>query len=272
MSDETQSNSVEPLPEQASESHRTEGRFSVWRAIETFLSLAFVMATLFTLWTPANLFSNQLLDQMMRAFQGPAVVGTAYPTITPASRPRIGLVSGHMGNDSGAVCPDGLTERDVNYKIAMMVKDLLVADGYEVDVLNEFDPKLSGYLALALVSIHNDSCLFINNEATGFKVAPSESNPLPQKSERLTACLIDRYATATGLPFHANSITPDMTQYHAFSEINASTPAAIIEAGFLYADRDKLVNHTDQVAQGIRNGIICYIRNEPINTQVTPTP
>jgi N-acetylmuramoyl-L-alanine amidase len=103
-------------------------------------------------------------------------------------------------------------------------------------------------------------------------VAPSESNPLPQKSERLTACLIDRYAAATGLPFHANSITPDMTQYHAFGEINASTPAAIIEAGFLNLDRDMLVNHTDQVAQGIRNGIICYIRNEPINNQVTPTP
>ncbi len=251
---------------------RTESRFSVWRAIGNFMSLAFVMATLFTLWTPANLFSNQILDQMMRAFQGPAVVGTAYPTVTAAPRPRIGLVSGHMGNDSGAVCPDGLTERDVNYKIATLVQKLLKDDGYEVDVLEEFDPKLTGYQALALVSIHNDSCNFINNEATGFKVAPSQSNPLPQKSDRLTACLIDRYAAATGLHFHANSITPDMTKYHAFDEINASTPAAIIETGFLNLDRDILVNHTDKVAQGIRNGIICYIRNEPINIQVVPTP
>jgi len=273
MSEETVPNPAEPAPEPAAQPQRPENHFSAWKAIQTFIALAFVMATLFTLWTPANLFSNSLLDQMMRAIQGPsaATSGTAYPTVTPAPRPRIGLVSGHMGNDSGAVCPDGLTERDVNYKIATLVQKLLKEDGYEVDVLNEFDDRLNGYQALALVSIHNDSCNFINNEATGFKVAPSEANPLPEKSQRLTACLIDRYAAATGLHFHANSITPDMTQYHAFSEINASTPAAIIEAGFLNLDRDILINHTDVVAQGIRNGILCYIRNEPINSQV-PTP
>jgi N-acetylmuramoyl-L-alanine amidase len=272
MSDDIVNNSPEAGTEPAQEVRRSENRFSVWRAIETFLSLAFVMATLFTLWTPANLFSNQLLDQMMRAFQGPQAVGTAFPTVTAAPKPRIGLVSGHMGNDSGAVCPDGLTERDVNYKIATQVQKLLQDDGYQVDVLNEFDQRLNGYQALALISIHNDSCVFINNDATGFKVAPSEANPLPQKSERLTACLIDRYALATGLHFHANSITVDMTQYHAFDEINASTPAAIIETGFLNLDRDILVNHTDKVAQGIRNGILCYIRNEPINSEVLPTP
>jgi N-acetylmuramoyl-L-alanine amidase len=273
MSEDAASNPVETGPvSRSTQPRRPENHFSIWKAIQTFLSLAFVMATLFTLWTPANLFSNQLLDQMMRAFQGPVVVGTAYPTLTPAPRPRIGIVSGHMGNDSGAVCPDGLTEKDVNYKIATMVQKLLKDDGYEVDLLEEFDQKLAGYQALALVSIHNDSCNFINNEATGFKVAPSESNTIPQKSERLTACLIDRYAAATGLNFHANSITPDMTRYHAFDEINGNTPAAIIETGFLNLDRDILVNHTDKVALGVRNGILCYIRNEPISQQLLPTP
>jgi len=251
---------------------RSENGFSMWKAMQTLLSLAFVMATLFTLWTPANLFSNQLLDQMMRAFQGPEVVGTVFPTVTPSSRPRIGLVSGHMGNDSGAVCPDGLTEKDVNYKIATMVQAKLQADGYDVDLLNEFDSRLTGYQALALVSIHNDSCNFINNDATGFKVAPSESNPNPSKSEHLTACLIDRYAAATGMKFHSNSITADMTSYHAFGEINGNTAAAIIEAGFLNLDRDILVNQTEKVASGIRNGILCYIRNEPLSQQVVPTP
>lgn len=248
-------------------------RFSAWKAIQTIISLAFVMATLFTLWTPANLFSNQLLENMMRAFQGPeAAVGTVYPTMTPAPRPRIGIVSGHMGNDSGAVCPDGLTERDVNYNIATKAQKLLKDDGYEVDLLEEFDTRLTAYTALALVSIHNDSCEFINNDATGFKVAPSLSSPFPEKAERLSACLIDRYAAQTGLKFHANSITTDMTRYHAFDEINNMTPAVIIEAGFLNLDRDILVNQTDKVAQGIRNGILCYIRNEPISAQAQPTP
>jgi len=273
MTEDTASKPVQTSPEANTEHLKSsETRFSAWKAIQTLLSLAFILATLFTLWTPANLFSNQLLDQMMRAFQAPEVSGTAFPTITPAPRPRIGIVSGHMGNDSGSVCPDGLTERDVNYKIATMVQKLLKDDGYEVDLLEEFDGRLTGYTALALVSIHNDSCTYINAEATGFKVAPSESSPNPQKAERLTACMIDRYQHDTGLNFHANSITTDMTKYHAFNEINGSTAAAIIETGFLNLDRDILVNHTDKIAQGVRDGILCYIRNEPISQQVLPTP
>ncbi len=264
---------VEPRPEpSATRQSRPANRFSAWKAIQTIFSLAFVMATLFTLWTPANLFSNQLLENMMRVFQGPQPEGTVYPTLTPAPRPRIGIVSGHMGNDSGAVCPDGLTEKDVNYKIATLVQKKLKDDGYEVDLLEEFDSRLTAYTALALVSIHNDSCNFINNDATGFKVAPSQSSPFPQKAERLASCLIDRYSAQTGMKFHANSITPDMTRYHAFEEINSSTPAVIIETGFLNLDRDILVNQTDKVAQGIRNGILCYIRNEPLSQQAQPTP
>src|SRR5512136_2102204 len=92
---------VEPRPEPSpSLPSRRANRFSAWKAIQTILSLAFVTATLFTLWTPANLFSNQLLENMMRVFQGPQPEGTSYPTLTPAPRPRIGIVSGHMGNDS----------------------------------------------------------------------------------------------------------------------------------------------------------------------------
>ncbi len=273
MTEDIVTSPVESGPETTpSRPLRPANRFSVWKAIQTIFSLAFVLATLFTLWTPANLFSNQLLEKMMSVFQGPAPVGTVYPTLTLAPRPRIGIVSGHMGNDSGAVCPDGLTEKDVNYKIASQVQKLLKDDGYEVDLLEEFDNRLTAYTALALVSIHNDSCNFINNDATGFKVAPSQSSPYPEKAERLAACLIDRYAIQTGLKFHASSITPDMTRYHAFEEINGSTPAVIIETGFLNLDRDILVNQTDKVAQGVRNGILCYIRNEPISQQAQPTP
>ncbi len=273
MDENSDISEVEPSPAHLpGRPSQTASRFSAWKAFQTIISLAFVVATLFTLWTPANLFSNQLLENMMRVFQGPQPEGTSFPTLTPAPRPRIGIVSGHLGNDSGAVCTDGLTEKDVNYKIASLVQKLLKDDGYEVDLLDEFDTRLTAYTALALVSIHNDSCNFINNEATGFKVAPSQSTIFPDKTDRLSSCLIDRYAAATGMKFHANSITTDMTQYHAFTEINSSTPAVIIETGFLNLDRDILVNQTDKVAQGIRNGVLCYIRNEPLSPQTQPTP
>jgi N-acetylmuramoyl-L-alanine amidase len=242
--------------------------FSTFRALQTVIGVAILVATLFTLWTPANLFSGNVSQKMSLALladqtQQPV---DAAPTANP--NPHIGIVSGHWGNDSGAVCSDGLTEADINLKIATLVKQDLVNAGYSVDLLQEFDAHLKGYQGLVLVSIHNDSCEYINDEATGFKVAAALSSTVPEKAQKLTACMIDRYQKATGLQFHYNSITPDMTSYHAFNEINPLTPAAIIETGFLNLDRQVLTQHTDKVAKGVSDGILCFIRNE----DVAPTP
>jgi N-acetylmuramoyl-L-alanine amidase len=63
-----------------------------------------------------------------------------------------------------------------------------------------------------------------------------------------------------------------MTEYHTFYEIHNQTPAAIIETGFLYLDRDFLTQHADQAAQGIVDGVLCYVRNEPANMPAGATP
>ncbi len=182
----------------------------------------------------------------------------------PAGRPRqphVGIVAGHWGYDSGAVCADGLTEQAVNLEIARRVKAMLDTRRYRVDLLQEFDPRLTGYAAHALVSIHVDSCDYINDIATGFKVARSVASYVPDAEDRLVGCLIDSYAAATGLDFHENSITPDMTSYHTFSEVTPDTPAAIIEIGFLYLDRGFLTSQPDRVASGIADGIVCFVES-----------
>ncbi len=181
----------------------------------------------------------------------------------------IGVVAGHWGNDSGSVCLDGLTEVDVNQKIASLVQKKLIERGYDVNLLKEFDHQLAGYKATILVSIHADSCEFINADATGFKVAAALANPHPERATRLTACIRSRYASITGLPLHSSSVTLDMTDYHAFEEIHESTTAAIIETGFLNLDRNFLTEQSDIVAQGIVDGILCYLNNESIST---PSP
>jgi len=250
---------------------RSDSNFSAWKALSSMFSVALVVATLFTLWTPANLFSNTLLERMFKAVQ-PVNPDEILPTTTPSPRSRIGIVAGHWGNDPGAVCADGLSEESVNLKIATLVQALLIREGFDVDLLNEFDPRLTEYQALALISIHNDSCDFINAEATGFKVAAAASSLYPEKSTRLTSCLSQRYQAITGLSFHYNTVTKDMTEYHAFSEIHSNTTAAIIETGFLNLDREILTKHTDRVAEGIVAGILCYIRNEDIPRVPTLTP
>ncbi|MFM8426579.1 MAG: N-acetylmuramoyl-L-alanine amidase, partial [Chloroflexota bacterium] len=223
------------------------------------LGIAILIATLFTAWTPNSLFTSNLSEQLRTLLTPQSAVQNGVST--PLPQIRIGIVAGHMGNDSGAVCYDedgtpSLTEADVNLSIATLVQRSLTERGYQVDLLNEFDTRLNGYRAAALVSIHNDSCDYINDEATGFKVAASLETRDVNRAQRLTACLTDRYQNMTGLFFHANSITPDMTQYHAFSEIDPNTITAIIETGFLYLDRDILTKQTDVVAEGVTQGIL----------------
>ncbi|MGB8214716.1 MAG: N-acetylmuramoyl-L-alanine amidase [Anaerolineales bacterium] len=235
--------------------------------LQTTIAVAILLATLFTAFSPtmfaAGNFSAKLSQLLARP---PEVASTAVPT--PGQSIRIGIVSGHWGHDSGAVCDNGTTEQQVNLVIANLVQQKLIALGYQVDLLQEFDPRLEGYKATALLSIHNDSCEYINDEATGFKVASALASTNPGMSDRLVACIRDRYGRTTGLPFH-NSITRDMTQYHAFSEIDPSTTAAIIEAGFLYEDYAILTSHPDVVADGIVAGIVCFVNNESV---IVPTP
>jgi N-acetylmuramoyl-L-alanine amidase len=244
--------------------------------LQVVFSVAFLVATLFTAWTPASLLPGSLAERFAQAVAFQATATAAYPTPTSRPRPLIGIVIGHWGdnNDPGAVCdpsfaPD-LTEFAVNQAVAMRVRDNLSAEGFDVDLLKEFDERLPGYRALALISIHADSCQYINDEATGYKVAASLANPRPEKSARLTACLKDRYQRATGLIFHPGSITDDMTSYHAFNEIDEETTAVIIEVGFLNLDRQILTEGQDRVAKGITDGVLCYVRNENVAGEEQP--
>lgn len=183
------------------------------------------------------------------------------PAYTPTPYvPRIGIIAGHSGRDTGAVCDDGLQEVEVNLVIANLVVDQLAQRGYRVERLEEFDSRLQGYRAEVLLSIHADSCNVPGK--SGFKVARAEGSHIPDAEDRLVACLSERYARRTGLVFDPYTITFDMTQYHAFYEINPGTPAAIIEVGFMLDDRDLLVGQPEVVAQGIVDGLVCFLNGE----------
>lgn len=168
---------------------------------------------------------------------------------------RIGIISGHRGNDPGAVCEDGLTEAEVNYSIAQRVVANLQARGFRTELLDEFDERLYGFSGTALISIHADSCDYYNEEATGYKVAGSYITD----STLLVDCMENAYGTATQLPYHANTITPHMTDYHAFREISPGTPAIILETGFMNLDRELLTTRADVPTDAVLQGILCYI-------------
>ncbi|MBN1247050.1 MAG: N-acetylmuramoyl-L-alanine amidase [Anaerolineae bacterium] len=180
------------------------------------------------------------------------------PAATPTPHvPQIGIIAGHMGSDSGAVCDDGLQEVDINLNVAQQVVAMAIDYGWEAQLLEEFDVRLNGYKADVLLSIHADSCNVPGR--SGFKMARAESSYIPGAEDRLVECVSRNYAEATGLLFDAYTITYDMTRYHAYYEIDPGTPAAILETGFMLEDRELLTEGSGIVAQGIFDGLICFI-------------
>lgn len=252
-----------------SNSSRSNEGSRTGRILQTTFSVAFLLATLFTGFSPKMFSGNfgTIISGIMAP--QPDGEGVAPTTLKPV---RIGIVSGHWANggDPGAVCPDGTNEHDINLTIASLVRQKLEARGYNIDLLQEFDPRLDGYQAALLLSIHNDTCDVIDAEATGFKLASSTYSRDKNLNDRLSACLYDRYGRTTGLLYRSGNITVNMTDYHAFRAIDPSTPAAIIETGFLYLDRSLLVDHPDVVADGIVAGVLCFVRSESVQPILNP--
>ncbi|RPI87539.1 MAG: N-acetylmuramoyl-L-alanine amidase [Chloroflexi bacterium] len=243
--------------------------------IQHVIGAAIVVATLFTAWTRVDLLPLSLSEKLASALASRGQEtqdAVLWPTPKPRSPLRVGIVSGHWGNDSGAVCDNGVREVDVNQEVATLVSSSLEGEGYEVDLLKEFDPRLQGYQAAVLVSIHADSCMYVNDQATGFKVAAAMSTTYPEKAARLTSCMRTRYAETTSLPFHPGSVTADMSSYHAFDETDENTTAAIIEIGFLNLDFNILTEQPELIARGITRGILCYLQNEDVTSEETPVP
>jgi N-acetylmuramoyl-L-alanine amidase len=221
-----------------------------------------LMATIFVWWTPNQLISSDVRDELSQSQvtnNTEPVIPTAQPT--PNWLRKIGVVAGHRGPelDPGAVCPDGLTEVEITFDVAQRVVRQLRDQGFSVDLLDEFDPRLDNYQAAGLVSIHANTCQDFGEVVSGYIVAAAAARVTARgDDEILVSCIAQYYEQETGLERHAG-LTEDMTNYHTFREIHPLTPAAIVELGFMLADRDLLTNQPDVVAQGIANGILCFL-------------
>ncbi len=267
---------------------RRQSAFSRPRIIiSTFSSLltvavaAVLVSTLFSLWTSPTFFSDEFRAGLNRV-QATQRLINIQPTPLPTGvhEIKIGIVAGHSGKpqdpsfnlDPGAVCDDGLTELSVNQAVAGRVLAALQRDGYTVEMLGEFDDRLDDFRGDVLVSIHSNDCMDYGPEATGYIVASAAARGTTRgEDERLLNCMVEQYGKTTGLPRHYG-ITVDMTEYHTFGEVSADTPVAIIELGFLRNDRTMLTQQQDLLAQGVANGIRCFLRPDVYTTVTEVTP
>ncbi|MFN8466864.1 MAG: N-acetylmuramoyl-L-alanine amidase [Caldilineaceae bacterium] len=197
--------------------------------------------------------------------------GLARQGLVPSAwNKQVAIISGHAGNDSGAICEDAngqptIQEADVNAGVARLVAERVRQAGADVEILEEYDPRLKDLSADVFLSIHSDSCI----DASGYKSSRYVYSTIPDTADRLVACINLNYEAATGLTENVDTITENMTEYHAFHQIDANTPAAIIELGFLGGDNDLLANHQDTLAKGVADGLLCFLNGGP---QPTPVP
>lgn len=173
---------------------------------------------------------------------------------------RVALVSGHAGFDSGAICQDEagavvLREVDVVAEIADQTAKRLRRRGFDVLILDEYDPRLDGLQAALLLSLHADSCL----PATGYKAAYYVRSRTPMAGDRILECIDSHYAGITGLPKDPHTVTVDMTEYHAFRKVDQHTPAVILELGFLGGDGDLLTENASLVSKGVADSVLCFL-------------
>ncbi len=205
-----------------------------------------------------------LIGGRIAGFGLPSLDGTPAQGFVPGIfNKQVALISGHAGSDSGAVCEDEagqvtLKEADVNARVADLAARRLRRAGADVLILDEYDTRLAGLKVDVLVSLHADSCV----QASGYKAANHIASPIALEEARLLGCVDQHYGTVTGLPRHPNTVTHDMTQYHAFNRIDPATPAIILEMGFLGADRPLLEDRPQIVAQGVADSVICFLAGE----------
>lgn len=194
----------------------------------------------------------------------------------PAGPIRIGLQAGHwktaempeeqarIRDSGGGTSGRGVAEWEVVLKIAELTAEILLEQGYEVDILPATIPEK--YWADAFISIHADGNL--NPVVSGYKVA-AYARDRTDKAEDLASLISDEYGRETGLQTDPN-ITRNMTRYYAFNArrydhaIHPMTPGVIVETGFMtnYKEALLLIEHPEIPAAGIASGVIKFIEQQ----------
>ena len=193
----------------------------------------------------------------------------------PLSGLSVAILVGHWSEedavqDIGAVCEENgvvtHTELQANQKVADIVIPRLEGLGARVTRLYELDARLNGLSVNLALSLHADSCI----DATGYKAANLPTSLTWEAERDFIACLRHWYEHHTGLPWHAYSITEDMTRYHMHAKVAGHTPSVILEMGFMGGDQEILFERPEVIADGIVDSIRCFLT--PTDMPPLPEP
>ena len=170
------------------------------------------------------------------------------PSLTEDKRPVIVIDAGHGGEDGGTVGVNGVYEKDLNLKIALLLNDWLSSEGFETVLTRSEDillyDKTSNYLGqkkvqdlanrrkiteeyenAVLVSIHMNA--FPQAKYSGLQVYYSPHNP----SSQVLANEIQNLTRELLQPENTRKIKSAGENIYLLDRLRC--PAVLIECGFL---------------------------------------
>ncbi len=193
--------------------------------------------------------------------------------------PNIIIDAGHGGVDSGAVGIDNVLEKDINLSIALKLRDLLNATGFNTTMTREIDESIHNKSAKSirakkvsdmknrlnlanadannlLISIHQNK--FEESQYNGAQVFFSKNNPCSHElAQSIRAAIV-------GLLQKDNSREVKPSPKGVFLLNKATVPAIIVECGFLSNNDDvnNLLNenYQEQMAFSIYCGFLDFWR------------
>ena len=239
----------DPEIKSTTEKEEPAAQFNTGRVLQTIILVAAVLATLFTLWNPYKLFSQEVTQTGLQ-------VNTDGK---PNEYSTIGILVGHWKVDSGHVCENDIVEANITEAIANQVSMKLNALGYPVKLLAETDMDLINYRGPALVALYTGSCEDTPENKSGFTIGTTLATSDLNSSNALAVCMGEIYQASTKLDFTYQIISPDQPAYTFFEMVNPDTPMIYLEMGSLFYDQSVLVQNSENVANGIVNGIQCYL-------------
>ena len=198
--------------------------------------------------------------------------GDELDMITGLKGKKIAIDPGHGGSDSGAIGPTGVMEKNVTLKVALELKNLLVAEGATVYMTRTRDTEVSPKKGRAtdveelqarcdianakeadiFISIHMDS--FTNDAAkgtTGYYYAKG-SRQSRDLADKVRQGVIDQIGTPSRGTQSCNFYVVKHTDM----------PATLVELAFISNRAEEKLLHSDagvkKAAQGILDGIEDY--------------
>lgn len=193
--------------------------------------------------------------------------------------PNIIIDPGHGGVDSGAVGIDNVLEKDINLSIALKLRDLLEAGGFNTTMTREIDESIHNKNAKSirakkvsdmknrlslvnagannlLISIHQNK--FEESQYNGAQVFFSKNNTRSQELAQSIRTAIK------GLLQKDNLREVKPSPKGVFLLNKATVPAVIVECGFLSNNRDvKMLldeDYQEQMAFSIYCGLLDFWR------------